>query len=225
MRSGILALSILSGFAVTPAFAKPPDYSGPVETTRSYLLATKATDVEAAKKCWTIDDENASGALDVVVGMWIASRKLVAAAEAKLGPDAVKALGRWNRVHGTNAAIDTTIQRLGNVRIQERGDTALLRIDWQPEDGETNPAFLCVKTPLVFRRVAGEWKLDANVFTGTEKAADLFAEGKVWQVWRDEMAVMTELTGLLDKGVIKDVPTFVVAMQRRVEVLKVKYEK
>jgi hypothetical protein len=218
-------LTLVALIAVGPALAKGPDFSGPAETTRTFLLATKANDVEAAKKCWTIDDNNESGALDVVVGLWVASRKLVAAAEAKLGPDAVKALGRWNRPHGTNEAIDTTLTRLGNVRIQERGDVATLRIEWQPGDGDTTPAFLCVKTPLVFRRVAGEWKLDANVFTGTEKAADLFAPGKIWSVWRDEIEVMSDLTSLLESGTIKDLATFQVVLKARVEALKAKYAK
>ncbi|HVK14118.1 MAG TPA: hypothetical protein VM597_35575 [Gemmataceae bacterium] len=218
-------LTLVALLAAGPTLARGPDFSGPAETTKTYLLATRANDVEAAKKCWTIDDDNESGALDVVVGLWIASRKLAAAAESKLGPDAVKALGRWNRPHGTNEAIDTTLSRIGNVRIQERGDAATLRIDWQPGDGETTPAFLCVKTPLVFRRVAGEWKLDANVFTGSEKAADLFAPGKAWPVWRDEIAVMTELTRMLDEGTINNQATFEVVLRTRVETLKAKYAK
>ena len=220
-----LTLSILALFAVGPAFAKGPDFSGAAETTKTYLLATKANDVEAAKKCWTIDDNNESGALDVVVGLWISSRKLVAAVESKLGPEGVKALGRWNRPHGTNEAIDTTLTRLGNVRIQERGDVATLKIEWQTGDGDTTAAFMCVKTPLVFRRVAGEWKLDANVFTGTAKAADLFAPGNLWPIWRDEIEVMSDLTSLIESGTIKDLATFRVVLKARVDGLKAKYAK
>ena len=72
-------------FAALPAFAGEPDLSSPPAALRAYLAATKANDVETAKKCWTIDDGNASGALDVVAGMWIASRKLVAVTETKFG--------------------------------------------------------------------------------------------------------------------------------------------
>ena len=71
-------------------------------------VATKANDVETAKRCWMIDDDNASGALDVVVGMWVASRKLVAATDAKFGADGVKLLGRWNRPTCTDKAIELT---------------------------------------------------------------------------------------------------------------------
>jgi len=218
-------LAILAALATAPCFAKGPDFSGPTETTKTYLLATRANDLEAAKQCWTIEDDNASGALDVIAGMWIEARKLTAAAEAKLGPAGVKALGRWNRVNATTAAIDTSLQRIGNVRIHESGDRSSMKIDWQPGDGETTPAFLCMKAPLFFRRTVDGWKLDANLFTGTEKAADLFGPGKIWSVWRDEMAVMAALTALLEKGTIKDLPTFEAELKRRVDLLKAKYEK
>jgi hypothetical protein len=220
-----LAFPILALFAVGPAFTKEPDFSGPAETTKTYLLATRANDLETAKKCWTIEDDNASGALDVIVGMWIESRKPTAAVEAKLGADGVKALGRWNRVNATNAAIDTTVQRLGTVRIQERGDHSSMKIEWQPGDGDTTPAFMCVRGWLHFTRVAGEWKLDANVFTGMAKAADLFGPEKIWPVWRDEMAVMTGLTRMLEKEEIKDLATFEAELKKRVDALKALYEK
>ena len=235
-HSSLLTPYSLNGVSYDPSYPRCPPRRRPGvrqaarllrpgRDDQDYLLATKANDVEAAKKCWTIDDNNESGALDVVVGLWISSRKLVAATEEKLGPDGVKVLGRWNRPHGTNGAIDTTLQRLGTVRIRERGDEATLKIEWQPGDGDTTSAFLCVKSPLVFRRVAGEWKLDANIFTATEKAADLFAAGKIWPVWRDEIAVMADLIRMLEAGDIKDVPTFEAVLKGRVEGLRTKYAK
>lgn len=219
------AFAILVLFAAAPAFAKGPDFSTPGETVKSYLTAVRANDVEAAKRCWAIDEDNASGVLDVVVGMWVASRKLVAVAEAKLGPAGVEALGRWNRVHATNAAIDTTLQRLGNAKMHERGEMAKLSIEWQPGDGDTTPAFLCVKAPLFFRKVGTDWKLDANVYTGSRKAAELFGPGQIWPVWRDEMAVMTDLTTQLQKDEFKDVAAFEAEMKRCVDLIKAKYEK
>jgi hypothetical protein len=218
-----LTFSTLAALATLPAFAGQPDLSSPVATVRSYVVATKANDVHAARKCWTIDDGNASGALDVVVGMWVASRRLAAVAEAKLGPDGVKLLGRWNRANCSDRAIDTTLERLGNTNLRERDETARVTIGWQPGDGEATPAFLCIRVPLVLRRVGLDWKLDANVFTGSERAADLFGPDKVWSVWRDEMAVMTELTAALENGQLKDVATFEKEMKARVDELKAKY--
>src|SRR5262249_38768603 len=159
-------LTIAASLAALPAFAGEPDLSSPPATVRSYLAAIKANDVEAAKRCWTIDDGNASGALDVVVGMWVASRKLVAVTQAHLGSEGVKHLGRWNRVACSDRAIDVTLERLATAESKELKTIAKLTIPWQPGDGETTPAFLCVKVPLVFLRVDDQWRLDANVFTG-----------------------------------------------------------
>ena len=218
-----LALSAFAVLASLPALAAEPDLSDPLATVRSYVAATKANDLDAAKKCWTIDDGNTSGAVDVVAGMWVASRRLVAATEAKLGPDAVGLLGRWNRANCSDRAIHTTLERLDNTNMRERDDTARLTIHWQPGDGDTTPAFLCVRAPLVLRKVGLDWKLDANAFTGADRAADLFGPDKVWSVWRDEMAVMTELTAALESGKIKDAAAFEKEMKARVDELKAKY--
>lgn len=220
-----LLLTLLAALATFPAFAGGPDLSSPPAAVRSYLLATRANDVEAAKKCWVIDDGNASGALDVVVGMWVASRRLVAAAEGRFGADGVKVLGRWNRPACTNKAIDLTLERLGHAEVQEYTTYAKLTIAWQPGDGEASPAFLHVKAPLILRPVGLQWKLDANVFTGIATAASLFEPGKVWPIWRDEMAVMTDLTAGLEKGQFKDLAEFERDLKMRVAALKEKYER
>ena len=103
------------------------------------------------------------------------------------------------------------------------GDTAArLVVVWSPEDRQADPAFLC-GAPFRLRRCGEQWKLDANVFTGEDRAADVFATGKLWAVWRDEMAVMKDLTAGLEKGQFKDVAEFESELKGRVEVLKAKY--
>ena len=212
-------------FAALPAFAGEPDLSSPPAALRSYLAATKANDVETAKKCWTIDDGNVTGALDVVAGMWVASRKLVVVTEAKFGADGVKLLGRWNRSSCTDKAIDLTWERIGTPEIKELGDRARFTLAWQPGDGEAKPAFFHRTSPIFFRRVGEQWKLDANIFTNTERAADLFGPTKIWPVWRDEMLIMNELTADIEKGTFKDVVEFERQLKSRVDALKAKYEK
>jgi hypothetical protein len=218
-------LTVVASLAALPVFAGEPDLSSPPTTVRSYLAAVKANDVETAKRCWAIDDGNASGALDVIVGMWVASRKLVAVTQAHLGSEGIKHLGRWNRVACSDRAIDVTLDRLAAAESKELKTIAKLTIPWQPSDGETTPAFLCVKVPLVLRNLDGQWKLDANVFTGCEKAADLFGPMSIWSVCRDEMAVMNELTAAIEKGQFKNAVDFERELQARVAVLKAKYER
>jgi hypothetical protein len=219
-----LAVCLIATFASLPAFAGEPDLTSPAATARSYLLATKANDVETAKKCWTVDDGNASGTLDVVVGMWIETRKLVAATDAKFGPEGLKLLGRWNRLNCADRAIDRTLERVAAATLREGETAARLVVTWAPEDRQSDPAFLC-EAPFRLRRAGDQWKLDANVFTGVEKASDLFATGKLWAVWRDEMAVMKDLTAGLEKGQFKDLAEFERDLKARVDDLKAKYER
>lgn len=47
-------------------------YSDPIKTYQSYLEAIKRDDLAAAMACCTIADNNKSGSLDVLVGMWVA---------------------------------------------------------------------------------------------------------------------------------------------------------
>lgn len=219
-----LAVCVLAAFASSPAFAGEPDLSSPAAAARSYLVATKTNDFETAKKCWTVDDDNASGTLDVVVGMWVETRKLVAATEAKFGADGLMLLGRWNRPSCTDRAIDRTLERVAAASVRTGETAARLYVPWRPEDSQSDPAFLC-EAPFRLRRCGEQWKLDANVFTGEEKAADVLATGKLWAVWRDEMAVMKDLTAGLEKGQFKDAAEFEHELKARVEALKAKYAK
>jgi hypothetical protein len=216
---------VVASLAALPAFADEPDLSSPPATVRSYLTAVKANDIEAAKRCWVIDDNNASGALDVIVGMWVASRKLVAVTQANLGAGGVKHLGRWNRPNCSDRAIDLTLERLATAESKELKTIAKLTFAWQPGEGETTPAFMYVKVPLCFRRIDEQWKLDANVFTGCKDATEMFAPMSIWSVCRDEMAVMNDLTAAIEKGQFKDATEFERELQARVAVLKAKYER
>jgi hypothetical protein len=221
-----LRFTSLGLFAALPIFAGEPDLSSPAAAVRSYLVAAKANDVETAKRCWLIDDDNASGALDVVVGMGVASRRLVAAADTKFGADGVTLLGRWNRPTCTDRAIDLTLERLATAEVKERGNVAHLAMPWQPGDGESAATYFNVKAPpLCCRRLGEQWRLDANVFTGAERATDLFAANSIWSVWRDEMNVMNDLTEAIDKGEFKDVAAFERELHARVAQLKAKYAK
>jgi hypothetical protein len=217
-------LAVFAALTTLPALAGEPDLSSPPAAVRSYLAAVKANDVETARRCWMIDDDNTSGALDVIVGRSVASRKLVAATEAKFGADGVKLLGRWNRPACTDKAVELTLERLASAQLKENGNVARISIPWQPGDGESSPTFFDVGAPpLCLRRLGEQWRLDANVFVGVEKAASLFGPDQLWPVWRDEMGVMNDLTSAIEKGEIKDLAAFERELKSRVDALKAKY--
>jgi hypothetical protein len=213
-----LALCLFAAFASTPVFAGDPDLSSPTAAVRSYLAATKANDAETAKKCWTEDAGTAT--LDVVVGMWVETRKLVAATEAKFGADGLKLLGRWNRPSCADRAIDRTMERVAAASVREGETAARLVINWHPEDRTTEPAFLA-DFPFRVRRSGDQWKLDASVLIGEGDPS----AGRAAAIGRDEMAIMKDLTAGLEKGQFKDVAEFEHELKSRVEALKAKFEK
>ena len=213
------ALCLFAAFATSPAFAGDPDLSSPTAAVRSYLAATKANDEETAKKCWTGD--GGAGTLDVIVGMWIQTRKLVAATEAKFGADGLKLLGRWNRPSCTDRAIDRTVERVAAASVREGETAARLVIHWHPEDRTTEPAFLA-DFPFRVRRSGDHWKLDASVLVGEGDPSS--AKGAV-AIGRDEMAIMKDLTAGLEKGQFKELAEFEHELKSRVAALKAKYGK
>jgi hypothetical protein len=218
-----LALCLFAAFASLPAFAGEPDLSSPASAVRSYLAATKANDVETAKKCWSVDDENVSRTLDVIVGMWIETRKLVAATDAKFGADGLKLLGRWNRTNCTDRAIDRTLERVADATVRQGETAARLIITWHVEDRATDPAFL-FDFPFRLRRAGDQWKLDAGVLTSGKPATGASSDRAI-ALGRDEMAVMNNLTNGLEKGQFKDVADFGRELKIRVDALKAKYER
>lgn len=155
------------------------DLSPPQATFRSYLAAVKANDLVAAKACWTIDDGDTAGALDVVIGQAVESRRLVAAVRKAFGDDGVKALGRWDRPACSDAAIDRTARRLADAEVKTADDVGRIKFAWSDDDTGAN-CFVYLKAAFGLRKINEAWRLDANVFAGSERAVDLFADGKIW---------------------------------------------
>jgi hypothetical protein len=219
-----LALCLFAVFASSPVFAGDPDLSSPSAAVRSYLAATKANDAETAKKCWMVNETDGSGTLDLVIGMWIETRKLVAATDANFGADGLKLLGRWNRSTCTDRAIDRTLERIASAELREGRTAARLAVAWQAEDRATDPAFLC-DFPFRLRRAGEQWKLDASVFSAGNATPGTSGDSRAISIGRDEMAIMKDLTAGLERGQFKDLGEFERELKTRVEALKAKYEK
>lgn len=218
MRFAAICLLMLSSLS---AQAGETDFSTPEATIRTFVGAVKANDYIAARSCWVADSSADESILETISGMSIAARKLVSTVETRFGPDGVKLLGRWHRPNNTNAAIDHTLTNLSRGIVKERTDHAHVTIPWQTGDGDTNPAFLCLKAPIFLKQTPSGWKLDANMFTGSEKVGDLFRSGGQWTIWRDEMMAMKELLTVAERSV--DLATFEKALTTKVAALKAKY--
>jgi hypothetical protein len=208
--------------------AAEPDLSSPHATFRTFLEAVKKNDLEQAKRCWTIDDDNRSGALDVLVGRWIAARKLSDIVDAKLGANGLKVMGRWHRADLSNQAIGRTIVRLEKAEAVDREDIATLKFRWEPgdsADGKQTAVFLYLNVPYGLHKIGNQWRIDANLFMDVKQADELFKPNSIWVVWREEMELMNRLTEMLEKRQIQTVAQFEKQVKESVDALKAKYAK
>ncbi|HEY1187431.1 MAG TPA: hypothetical protein VGE74_07220, partial [Gemmata sp.] len=95
-------LSVLTTVAPASNSADPPaelrankpaaEYADPKATYRTYIEAVRKNDVQAAKQCWVIDDDNKSGALDTMVGLRISMRQINQVAEKRFGAEELDAI-------------------------------------------------------------------------------------------------------------------------------------
>ena len=87
--------------AVSGANAQPiADYSDPIKTYQSFLEAIKRDDLVAAKACCTILDDNKSGSLDVLVGMWVTFHHFNKVALLNFKEEASQYLRLFSRICG-----------------------------------------------------------------------------------------------------------------------------
>ena len=127
--------------------------STPMNVYRRYLNAVKKNDLAEAKSCWQLPSKNASVALDVVAGIWVALHRFNAAM-GKLDKDAQQ----FVRGDCTDAAIDRTLARLDHSEVILTNQTAKLTIKWAKDDGYPDPAFFFGE-PIDFRKTESGWKL------------------------------------------------------------------
>lgn len=206
-----------------PAEKPAPAYADPKATYRTYIEAVRRNDIEGAKRCWVIDDDNKSGALDTIVGLWISMRQINQVAEKKFGAAGLDAILKgWRRDDVTDPALDLTKKRLDDAAVTINGDTAELKIKWQHDDGVQN-AFQ-FGTVTHFRKVDGNWKIDANKMAGLKRGADFFETGTWGRMFRDQVAIMKEAIDDMEKGKLKSAKELGAFIEGKFEVLTKKYE-
>jgi hypothetical protein len=231
-----IALGISPGVAAAqkaeqrPARAENDRFSDPKQTFDTYLQAIKANDLKTAMTCYTISDDNASGALDVMVGLWIAFHRLGETARNKLGARGWRELQEWNenivRAECASEAIDRTRARLKDAVVTVTKDTAKLVVHWGPKEPFEEPVFhFSGDEPIaLFRRVRGAWKLDFQAETGLDKPADFFRPGTWGPMMRDEIQIIEQVVSDLESGKLTTAEQSIAAFEKRFEALASKYD-
>jgi Protein of unknown function (DUF3738) len=211
MRSRLLCLFLLLLMGSQPssecsAIAKPQadvKFTDPKSTFRNYIEAIRKNDLKAAIQCWAVDDDNRSGALDVVVGLWVSMRQINQVTAHQFGHHGLeKILKGWHRDDVSDQALDLTMKRLETAEVKINGDQAELTIRWNEGDGYPKAAFMYGKEPLLFSNILGNWKLDANRMTGLKTGADFFAKGTWGPMFRDQIVIMNEVVAHIQRGTL-----------------------
>lgn len=228
-RLFFLLLLILASAAATSATGPPAkvtedepaaEYADPKTTYGTFLEAVRKNDIKAGKRCWVIDDDNKSGALDTIVGLWISMRRINQVAEKKFGAEGLDALNGWRRNDITDAALDLTKKRLGNAKADIIGDTAKLEIRWEEGDsGAFNYG-----SAIRFRKVGGNWKIDANKMTGLRRGVDLFEPASWGRLFRDQVAIMNQAIDGMEKGTLKTTKELTAFIEGKIDAVRKKYE-
>jgi hypothetical protein len=200
------------------------EYADPKATYRTYIEAVRKNDVKAAKQCWVIDDENRSGALDTIVGLWISMRQINQVAEKKFGAVGLDAILKgWRRDDVTDPALDLTKKRLDDAEVKITGDSAELKIKWKEDDGGAKAAFQFGGS-IRFRKLRGSWKIDANQMFGLKRGADFFEKGTWGPMFRDQVLIMNEAIDGMEKGKLKSTRELGAFVDGQIEAMKKKYE-
>ena len=118
-------------------------YGDPIQTYGTFMDAIKRDDLAAAEACCRIADDNKSGSLDVLVGMWVAFHHFNKVALEHFKDDVRPYLevggadqkdNPYLRRDCTDQALERTIYRLPGSKFRIKGDKAWLKIKWGDKD-------------------------------------------------------------------------------------------
>jgi hypothetical protein len=207
------------------------DYSDPIKTYQSFLEAIKRDDLAAAKACCTISDDNKSGSLDVLVGMWVTFHRFNKVALLNFKEETSPYLRDgadieetpYLRGDCTDMALDRTISRLASSKIEIEGDRAKVTIKWEEDDGYPNQAFFYSDEDLIFRKTKGLWKLDILPEGDPEKLIDLFKPGSWGCAFRDGMHLLNTVIEEIESGKLKTWQQVTAEIEKRNKVLEQKW--
>jgi hypothetical protein len=218
-------VSLLMGCrpALPPTNQQSGAYGDPKSTFRTYIEAVRNNDVQAAKKCFVIDDNNRSGALDVIAGFWVSTRRLNQLAEKKFGKDGIRAIKGWRSDDVTDQALDRTRKLLNNATVKINGNRTDLKINWEEGDGRGEPAFAVGDKRIPFQSVGKEWKMDANKMSGIKRGKDFFKPGTWGPMFRDQVAIMEEAISGMEKGKLTTAKELSQFIEEKIEAMKEKH--
>ena len=216
-----------------PPAPRVENFSDPAKTYRTFLEAIKADDLAAAKACCTISDDNKSGSLDVLVGMWVTFHHFNKTAllhfNEQVSPflkeDAEGEDHPYLRRDCTDAALDRTIARLAGSKFTIEGNVAKLTIAWEKDDGSPQNVFLFSEVPLHFRKIDGHWKFAILTELSPEQLVAMFKPGSWFSAFRDGMNLQNSTIKDIESKQLKTWQEVTEHMQKKYKELEEKWIK
>src|SRR5262245_16995788 len=204
--AGPAASRSVDALAQAPVSKKAAEYADPKSTYRTYLEAVRRNDLSAATKCWALDDDK-SGALAVLVGRSISIRQLHQVAVKKFGNDGRRAIPEdWGLDQVTDQALDLTKKRVEKAEVRITGDKARLSIKREEGEGRPKPAFEDDNGALIlFRKVGGGWKIDANALLGIKRGIEFFEfkDLPLGEIFSGNVVIAHEAVAGMQQGKLK----------------------
>jgi hypothetical protein len=207
------------------------DYSDPIKTYKTFLEAIKRDDLAAAKACCTISDDNRTGSLDVLVGMWVTFHHFNKVALLKFKDQTSQYLrdgadneeNPYLRGDCTDKALDRTISRLAGSKYKIDGDRANVTIKWNKGDGYPNQTFFYAHEDLTFRKIKGYWKFEIMPQADPEMLVDFLKPGSWGSAFRDGMNLLNAAIEDIESGKLKTWQQVTEELETKGEVLARKW--
>jgi len=212
-----------AGLLVADPSAKPPPvrveyaHGDPKSTCQNYLEAVKRADLDAALKCWEYRKED-SAAMNVVVGIWIAHRRLNQAVANKFkAKESLNILDGWLRDDLTDEAIALTEKLLLSAKAEYKGDNAILDMKWQDVD-TSETCFRFPEQPTL-RKIGGSWKMSVS------GENDVLEKGTWGPLIRDTMNFLNEAADKVNKGEFKTVIELKKFLDTKEKAMETRYDR
>lgn len=151
--------------AGTPAVVAPAaasaDYSDPKKTLQTLAAAVKAKDAAAIRHCLWIDESDKPAA-EALLSTMDSSLRFQKAVADKFGPAAAKEVeGMSNQ----DLLMTSRLKALDDAKLVQEGDTAVLTLEENSpliSSAPTDIAEGTTRKEVAFRKVDGQWKIDAG---------------------------------------------------------------
>ena len=147
--------------AVVAPAAPNADFSDPKKTMQTLAAAVKAKDAKLIRQCLWIDESDKPAA-EALLSTMDSSLRFQKAVADKFGPAAAKEV---EGISNQDLLMTSRLKALDDAKLVQEGDTAVLTLEEKIPVSSAAPTEVAEGTTrreIAFRKVEGQWKIDAG---------------------------------------------------------------